>query len=94
VPRSVGCEAEQERGRDREVAGSDHSDLPLARQRVDLRVVVGGQPARPDDDSDTSLDGREDVAAHRLRVCVVDEHVGRRRIEGLGDRREARRIGP
>jgi hypothetical protein len=38
------------RGGQREVAGRDHADAALARGRVDLREVLGGQPGAADDD--------------------------------------------
>ena len=93
VARGLGREAQQERGREREVARRDHADLPLSRETVDLRIVGRVQPARADDDPDAPLDGCDDVRLHRGRVRVVDQHVRRHRVQRLRDRGVACGVG-
>jgi hypothetical protein len=55
VPRRLRREPEQERRREREVAGRDDADPLLPRSLVDLRIVGRGEAARADDDGDAPL---------------------------------------
>ena len=92
MARGLGGEAEQQRRRQREVAGGDHADAVRARERVDLGVIRRRHPARADDDADPPFERRQDVRLDDGGVRVVDEHVRLDGIERLRDGREARRI--
>jgi hypothetical protein len=58
------------------------------RPPVDLRVVVGAQAARADDDGNATGERRQDVLLDGRRVGEVDEDVGFCALQRLGDRAE------
>ena len=87
VARGLLREAQEQRREHGEVAGRDHAHAGLARARVDLGVVVRGEPARcrrrpPRRRSSAA----STFALHRGGVREVDEHVRRGRVERLRDR--------
>jgi hypothetical protein len=92
VSRGLFGEAEQQCGSKREVAGGDDAYHLLPCPRVDLLVLVGRQAARAHDDGDAPVESRKHVPPYRVRVCVVDEHVGWNSVECLFDGREPSRI--
>jgi hypothetical protein len=65
VPGGLGREPQDERSRDREVAGRDDADAVLASQGIDRVVLLGAEPARADDDADAPLERRADVRLDR-----------------------------
>ncbi len=91
--RSLAGEAQEQCGREREVAGRDHPDSPRPRGSVDLLVVRRCEAARADDDADPAFDRDEHIALDDRGVRVVDEHVGRDSVERLGDGVEACGVG-
>ena len=65
----------QDRGHDREVARGNHTHNPVACETVQLRVVLGGKPARADDYMCTRSYRGQHVLPHCGGAGVVEEHI-------------------